>query len=156
MIEFICYTVAALATACAIVLFRRRYRSWRIRCLLPFALVAAGMVQGCGPMIYGHSGGGPNYSFTVVVHNNDVAYAESVSVSWWLGSSVVGQSSVVIPAGGSFAFPMGHVAPDGFELDSAAHPAPYGQVWQSPDYQGYWIFHVEYPSGVTWREFPVS
>jgi hypothetical protein len=122
-----------------------------LRFLLLLALLTFPFAA-CGPMLNGHSGGqGPNFSFVIVVHNNDVAYAETASVCWWQGSAIVGSATRLMPAGGSVAIPVGPM-PDGFEVDTLAWPAPYGAVWQTPDYNDCYIFHVAYPQGTTWKD----
>lgn len=111
---------------------------------------------GCGPMINGHSGGGQTYGFVVVVHNQDVAFAETATLSWWQGSTIVGSATYLMPAGGEATFVIGPT-PDGIELDTTAHPAQAGgQVYQTPDYWGWHIYHVNYPSGFAWGDFPVQ
>jgi hypothetical protein len=111
----------------------------------------AALVEGCAPMLFGHSPGA-GLAFVVVVENGDTAYAETASISWWSGSTVVGSSTVLMPPGGHATFVLGAV-PDGLQLDALAWPG--GNVFGGPDYAGATIFHVLYPSGATWQErFP--
>jgi len=94
-------------------------------------------------------------SFVVVVHNQDT-YPETAVVSWWHESTITGITTKTIAPGGSETFYIGFV-PDGFELDTTAHPAQLGgQVWMTPEYRGFYVFHVAYPSGSAWGEFEVK
>ncbi len=120
---------------------------------LLITLLALG-IMGCGPI----SKAAPSlgHGFAVVVHNQDtVASPETATVTWWKGSSIVGRETYVMPPGGTATFFMGST-PDGFELDTSYYPAQAGgQVWQTPDYAGWLIFNVGYPSGSAWGEISV-
>jgi len=124
----------------------------RRRPLLLAALVALGLAA-CGPLLA--PPGGPKHSFVVIVHNLDVAYAETATVTWWVGSAILGSETKLMPAGGWAAFPTGGV-PDGFEIDALAWPPGSGAVWGRPDYRSTLIFHVAYPTRFTWKDpYPV-
>jgi hypothetical protein len=134
-----------ISVACLIYagyLLRRQTRGW-----LKSILFVTGLgLLGCAPSR-------PKImSFVVVVHNQD-SYPETAVVSWWHDSTISGVTTLTIPAGGSRAFFMGSM-PDGFELDTTAHPAQLGgEVWMTPDYRDCYVFHVHYPSGFTWKQF---
>ena len=150
-IALLVISVSCLAWAC--VLIRREGRGWLKSVLL---LVGLASLVGCGPMLNGHSGSGAKNSFVVVVHNQDLAYPETVVLSWWRDSTIAGISTRMILAGGEAAFAIGAM-PDGFELDTTAYPAQLGgQVWQTPEYRDFYVFHVYYPSGFAFGAFPVS
>lgn len=114
---------------------------------------------GCGPP----QGSAPR-QFILVVHSNDVGFVDTAVVTWWRGSAVVGSSTVVVPAGpddprgghpAQASIFMGPDAPDGFEVDvEGAWSAPNGAVWGRPDYAKWSVFHVVYPTGSSWGEWP--
>jgi hypothetical protein len=119
--------------------------------LILFAFLTLGLLCGCGPV----KTPPPSPSFVVVIHN-DLAAPELVDLSWRRGATVGPRARATIPAGGWHSFFVGFT-PDMVELDSAAFPAQSGgKIWQAPDYWGFYVFHVRYPSGATWCEYPVK
>jgi len=119
-----------------------------IRPFMILAVISASL--GCGPV-----NRQKDPSFVVVVHNTDT-YPETAVVSWWLGSTIAGVTTKTIAPGGSESFYVGFM-PDGFELDTTAYPAQSGgQVWMTPEYRGFYVFHVLYPSGSSWGEVEVK
>lgn len=93
-------------------------------------------------------------SFVVVLHNGDVGYPASMSVSWWRESTVVGTTWREVPGGGETTLVMGDM-PDGFMIEVVGwSSAPNtGLSFGSPDYATGKVFHVCYPSGAYWSEY---
>ena len=116
------------------------------------ALLGAVLFSGCGPSP-AHCNYNPHFLF--VVHNNDVAYPTTATCTWWRGSQISGKHESLIPGGGFCAFDLGD-QPDGVEVNTIVWPAPFGAVWQSPDYKAWRVFHINYPSGTSWGEVPAS
>lgn len=91
-----------------------------------------------------------------MLENGDTAFAETFSVSWWRGSAIVGSETTLIPAGGEWPFFMGAL-PDGLEIDALAWPAQGGgNVYETPDYRRWKVFHVRYPNRATFGEVPAQ
>jgi len=150
MILFAQIALVAIAVFCLAYVVAHIRAGFKTRLVL-FALLAIGLACGCGPV----NGKPKSPSFVVVVHNDDLLYPETMNLSWWNASTIAGVQTATIPGGGSHVFFVGFM-PDGFELDSTAYPAQSGgQVWQTPEYAGFYVFHVHYPTGVTWGEYPV-
>lgn len=119
--------------------------------LLVLLAALALLSASCGPMI--GAGAKQTQRFCVVVHNLDVAYAETASVTWWTDGVIRGRQEQLVPAGGEAVFALSGDRPEGFQIDTLAWPASSGgAVWQGPDYSGALIFHVLYPTRVTWTE----
>lgn len=124
-------------------LFVGRFVSFLLAWLALFSTVF--LFYGCGPMPNMGGAGKPRpLRMPFIVHNNDIAYPASVTVSWWLGSTVLGSEWREIPAGGSAAFVFAAL-PDGVEVKAVAWGS--GAVWMSPDYKGAKQFDVFYPQG---------
>lgn len=126
-----------------------------LRWLLLVVLALLGVA--CGPMIYGGNSPATAPShFVLEVENLDVAAAETASVCWWQGSTIVGSAAILMPAAGGFArFDLGTVPPDGLQIVTTAWNGilmgPGGLCFGSTDYAGTWVFHVVYPSGYSWK-----
>lgn len=115
-----------------------------MRALIFLALFLAS----CSPMINGHA---PikDKPMVFVIHNSDIGYPMSCTVTWWLESTIVGSTTLIIPGGESKGLTFAAL-PDGIQVEAAAwRPA----VWQTPDYRGTDIFAVDYPSASSTR-FP--
>lgn len=121
----------------------------RFLTLIAILLVAATvwLLVGCNGQL--NSGNGPKkMSFVVIMHNDDIGYAASMTVSWWTESTVTGSEWRDIPGGGESAFVMGAV-PDGFMVQAlgwSSSPSD-GLGWGRPEYFGGNVFHIHYPSG---------
>lgn len=125
-----------------------------VRSLVLAGLLALGIAFGCngGPVPPGASAGVPTAALVVTVHNLDVAYAETATVSWWVASTVLASQAKLMPAGGEASFYL-PVFPDGLEVDTVAWPAQAGGLaFGSPDYRGARVFHVCYPTQAFWIE----
>jgi len=81
----------------------------------------------------------------VAVHNQDIGYPASVTVTWWHGSSISGSEQQTIPSQGVGLFDT-HGFPDGFQVDALAF-GQFGRVWSSPEYRDSEVFHIYYPQG---------
>lgn len=83
--------------------------------------------------------------FVAVVHNTTTA-TEDVTIRWAIGGLYVGEAKRRIAAGCDGVVVMGELPPDLVEIDSLALQT----AWGPPDWRGGLVFHVSYPSGVTW------
>ena len=150
MVLFVQIVLVAIAVFCLGWAACKLRREMWMRVVL-FAIMLLGFLA-CGPI----SKPPPRPSFVVVVHNLDIVYPETAVVSWWKDSEIIGITTRTIPAGGDATFFIGFI-PDGFELDTTAHPAQSGgQAWSGPEISGCYVFHVVYPTGYTWKEYEVK
>lgn len=120
-------------------------------------LLALGCCSGCSPMLNGHAPPRPwsvkDKPMVFTVRNQDFGYPVTVTVSWWLESTIVGQVTRDIPPGGSQDWTFAAL-PDGVEVETGIWPPSSGYVWMSPDYRGCEQFIVDYPWASTTRVEP--
>lgn len=110
---------------------------------------------GCGyTPITGHNHGPWGKVLVVVVTNNDVAYPETFTCTWWIDSTIVGSSTICAPPGGKAIFPCyAPRQPDGLSIQAAAWGGS-GNVFGAPDYDGADQFQVPYPVGTPFKQPP--
>jgi len=93
------------------------------------------LLASCGPI-----NPPPQYHFYVHVHNDDTL-PDDFEITWWFGSTVVGDVKVTVPGGQDYTFDLGYGVPDGFELDTPA----WNVTWGYTDYFDCWDFNIPFP-----------
>jgi hypothetical protein len=121
------------------------------------AILAVLALLGCAPMLDGAAPASsrPVSHFVVVVHNLDVGADDTATVTWWKDSTIRGTRAQLVPAGGEVRFDLETFPPDGFQVITTPWNGlpggPGGAIWQTPDYDGAWIFNVCSPNRFTWK-----
>lgn len=96
----------------------------------------------CGPVCP------PSPKHFVVVVRNTSTSIERVRITWGIGGIYVGTSERLVPPGQDGVFVLGEAGPDLVEIDSTSVKTAFGP----PDWNGKFIFGIEFPTGRTWTE----
>lgn len=127
--------------------------AWLVFALIAILATTLLFLPGCNGQL-AFSGRKPlQRPFTVLVRNNDPTYPETLTVSWWVDSTVVGSRTVTVGPGATAAVPChGPAYPLGFSVEGTAWPN--GVSWSGPDFSGSPAFQVEYPQWPASRRIP--
>ena len=116
--------------------------------ILVFLVAILASCVSCAPV-----GSNRRPRFLAVVVHNDVAYVETFTLTHWYGGVIAGIDTRVVAPFGKETF-LVTPTPQGFEINAAAWPPGGGYVLGVPDYEGWWIYNVQYPQGARWGELP--
>jgi len=124
--------------------------------LLGLTLVAIFALAGCGPV-----NGPPKQPSFYLIFENQSSTAQVVSVTyWWTGYDMNGtplgtysaQLGEKVQPHTSAPFRIDRIQPDLVDVR-----AGWGHLsWSGPDYSGYSVLHVVFPSGASWAEDPIK
>lgn len=136
------FSFAALVAALSALYLARKNR-----CAMVYLAGAVASLAGCGPITPP-----PTNAFLVVFHNQS-NFPQNVTVRVWdANSRFLGESRGKVQPGSEQTFRLGPTPADLVEVDAGWGPVG----WNGPDVAGFWVFHVVFPSGSTWKEFPVQ